>query len=187
MVGVGEEGDTNRGDARGMSERCHRAGAFGIALVQAVDRLIQCDPQFHLPAHPIQVGDLPWPQPRGQIRQKNVIALRRVDPDAAEMPGMPDAPHRHIGVNGPAVADQDGLLKEGIEVGPREALLPEGAARQMVHFRLPVVLEADDNADPIVVADPQSSQAGIGEVGEQAPPARIHRSSDAGCHAPERG
>jgi hypothetical protein len=48
-VGLGEEGGNHRGDERGMQERFHRAGAFGIDLVQAVDRRSQFDAQFHLP------------------------------------------------------------------------------------------------------------------------------------------
>jgi hypothetical protein len=46
---MGQKSGDNRGDERGMQERLHRAGTLGIDMVQAVDRLIQFDAQFHLP------------------------------------------------------------------------------------------------------------------------------------------
>src|SRR5919199_317806 len=153
-----------------MQERFHRAGALGIDLVQAVDRLIQFDAQFHLPADPIEVGDLPWPKPRGQIRQEKAIALRRVDPHEAQMQGLFGPPDMRIGINRVAVEDQDVLLEEGIEVGPGEELLGDVAAREMIHLGLPIVFEPDDKAYPMLVAGPQPGQAGIGEVRQQATP-----------------
>jgi len=65
MMCVGQESCDNRSDKRGMQERLHGTGALRIDLVQAVYRLVQADAQFHLPAHPIEGGDLPWPKPRG--------------------------------------------------------------------------------------------------------------------------
>ena len=143
-----------------MQERFHRAGALGIDLVQAVDRLIQFDAQFDLPADPIDVGDLSWPKPRGQIRQEKAIALRRVDPYEAQMQGLFGPPDMRIGINRVAVEDQDVLLEDG----PGEELLGDVAAREMIHFWLPIVFEPDDKAYPVVVAGPQSGQAGIREV-----------------------
>jgi len=98
MVGMGEEGGHHRGDARGMQERLHRAGTLGLDLVQAMDRRILCDAPFDLAAHPVEVGDWPWPTPRGQIRQEKARPCWRVDPDRAERQGMrgpPPPAHRH--------------------------------------------------------------------------------------------
>jgi hypothetical protein len=147
-----------------MQERFHRAGALGLDLIQAVDRLSQFDAQFDLPADPLDVGDLPWPKPRGQIRQEKAIALRRVDPHEAQMQGLFGPPDMRIGSNRVAVEDPDVLREEGIEVGPGAELLGDGAAREMIHFWLPMVFEPDDQADPVVVAGPQSGQAGLREV-----------------------
>src|SRR5262245_32863186 len=61
-------------------------------------------------------------------------------------------PPMHIGINGPTVEDQDVLLKEGIEISPGEELLADMAAREMVHFGLPVVFEADAKTHPVIVA-----------------------------------
>src|SRR5918997_3593639 len=153
-----------------MQERFHRAGALGIDLVQAVDRLIQFDAQFDLPADPIDVGDLPWPKPRGKIRQEKAIALRRVDPHEAPMQGLFGCPDMRIGINRVAVEDEDVLLEEGVEVGPGEELLGDVAAREMIHFWLPIVFEPDDKAYPVIVAGPQPGKARIREVRQQATP-----------------
>jgi hypothetical protein len=151
-MGMSEQSGKNRGDERGMPERFHRAGALGLDLVQAVHRFIQPNAQFDLPTDPIEVRDLPWPKPRGQIGEEKAIALWRMDPYEAQMQGPLGPPDMPVGINGMAVEEQDLLLQESIEVGPGEELLGEVTARDMVHFRPPVVFQADDKAYPLRVA-----------------------------------
>lgn len=83
MVGGGQEGGNHRGEARGVQECRHRAGSRGIHLVQAMDRLIQCDPAFDLPADPIEVSHLSWADPRREIGEEAAVARRRGDPNQA--------------------------------------------------------------------------------------------------------
>src|ERR687888_2133758 len=117
-MGMSQERSDNRGDERGMQERLHRTGALGIDLVQTVDRLVPSEAQFDLPAHAVEVGHLPRPDPGWQIREEETIAFRRVDADKTEMQGVLGATHMPIGINGPAIEDEDVLLEEHIEVGP---------------------------------------------------------------------
>src|SRR5262245_57976406 len=109
IVGMGQEGRDNGGDERGMQERLHRAGALGVDLVQAMDGLVQLDAQFHLPADPVEIGHLPGAEARWELGEKKAIALRRVDPNQAEMERVPEASYPHIGIDGPAVKPQDFL------------------------------------------------------------------------------
>ena len=167
IVRMGEEGRDNGGDERGMQERLHRAGALGVDLVQAMDRFVQLDAQFHLPADPVEVGHLPRTEAGWQIREEKAIALRRVDPDQAEMERIPGPrpAHRH---RWPGRRAQDLLVQQDIEVGAGEKLLRDLPAGDIVHLGLPIVLEADDKTHPMGVTGPQPGQAGIRQVSEQA-------------------
>src|SRR6267142_2998315 len=51
VVGMREEGGDGRGDERGMQEGLQGARPLGVDGIQAVDRLVQPDAEFHLPAH----------------------------------------------------------------------------------------------------------------------------------------
>jgi hypothetical protein len=160
-----------------MEEGFHRTGALGIDLVETVDRRIQPEAAFDLPADTVHVGHLPRPNPRREIREEQAIPFRREDPNEAEMQGMLGPPHMHLGSNGPAVEEQEVLIEERIEVGPRAELLGDVAAREIVDLGLPVVFEADDQAPPMLVAGLQPGQAGRGKIGEHAtaPPRRLDR------------
>ena len=72
VVRMREEG----GDGRGRQERLQGAWPLGIDRVQPVHRLVQPDAEFHLPAHAVEVGDLPRADPRGQIREEETVARR---------------------------------------------------------------------------------------------------------------
>jgi hypothetical protein len=71
----------------------------------------------------------------------------------------------HVGVNGPAVEDEDVVLDEGIEVGPREELLGDVSPGEIINLGLPVVLEANHELDPMGLTRPEAVEAGIGQVG----------------------
>jgi hypothetical protein len=86
---------------------------------------------------------------------QEAIPLWGLDPDEAEMQGVVGTPHTHICINGAAVAHEDILFKEDIEIDPREERWGDLAARDIVHLGLPVVFEADDKAHPVVIAGTQ--------------------------------
>jgi hypothetical protein len=69
VVLVCKYGGDGRSHERGMQERLHRTWPLGVDLVQAVYRLVQLDAEFDLPAHPVQVGDLPRAEPWWEIRE----------------------------------------------------------------------------------------------------------------------
>ena len=105
MVGMREEGGDGRGDERGMQERLQGARPFGVDRVQAVHRLVQPDAEFHFPAYPVEVGDLPWANAGREVRQEETVAFRGLDPDEPERQRVLVTTDMHIGVNGPAVED----------------------------------------------------------------------------------
>ena len=62
----------------------------------------------------------------------------------------------HIGVNDPAVEAQRLLLEQRIEVGSRAELLCDRPARDVIHLRLPVLLEVDDEPNAVDVVGPEA-------------------------------
>ena len=188
VMRVRQEGSEGRGHERGMQERLQGTRLLGVDLVEAVHRLVQPDAEFDLPAHPVEVGDLQWAEPRWQVREEKAVALRGLDTDEPEMQRVLRPTHMDVGINGPAIEDEGVLLEEGIEVGAGEELLGDLPAGDIVHLGLPVVFQADDEADIMGLARPEACQTRIGEVGEQAiaPPGLVDL-ADAGCHAPGRG
>src|SRR5262252_746726 len=68
IVRMGQEGGDSRGNERGMQEGLHGTRPLGVDRVQTVDRLIQPDAELDLPAHPVEISDLPRADPGGQIR-----------------------------------------------------------------------------------------------------------------------
>jgi hypothetical protein len=74
----------------------------------------------------------------------------------------------HIGVNDLAIKEQGLLLEQGIEVGPGKEFLGDLSTCDIVHFGLPVLFQADHEADAVGVTGPEPVQAGIGQVGQQA-------------------
>jgi len=106
IMSKGEERSKNRGDERGMQERLQGAGPLGVNLVGAVHRLVQPDAECDLPAHAVEVSDLPWVNPRRRIRQEETVSLGGLDADKTEMQRVLVPAHMHIGVNGAAVEDQ---------------------------------------------------------------------------------
>jgi hypothetical protein len=125
-------------------------------------------PEFHLPAHAVEVGDLPRPDPRWKIGQEGAIPFRGLDPHQTQQQRVGPPAHMHIGVNDPAVEAQRLLLEQRIEVGSRAELLCDLPARDVIHLRLPVLFEADDEPNAVDVAGPEARQTGIGQVGQQA-------------------
>ncbi len=144
-----------------MAEGLHRTGALGIDLLETVEGLIQPDAEVDLPADTRDGGHLPRPNRRRAIGEETARPCRRVDPTEAERQGRLGRPHMHIGINGPAVEDKEGLIEERRESSPRQALLGDVAARDIGNCGFPVVLEADDQAPPMLVAGPQPGQAGL--------------------------
>jgi len=170
MVGMREEGGEGRGDARGMQARLQGARPFGVARVPAVHRLGQPEAEVHLPAHPVEVGNLPRAKAGREVRQEDTGALRGLDPDEAEKPRVLVTTAMPIGVNSPPVEDKRVVRQEGIDVGPRTKLLRDLSSGARVHLRLPVLCEPNDAAHMRGVAGPQARQAGVGQVGAQAAP-----------------
>jgi hypothetical protein len=81
MVRGREESGDGRGDERSMQERLQGVGPRGIRLVEAVHGLVQADAQFDLPAHAVEVSDLPGAGAGQQIRQEKTGPLGGVAPD----------------------------------------------------------------------------------------------------------
>ena len=185
IMGMGEEGGDGRGDERGMQEGLQGARPLGVNRIQAIDRLIQPDAEFHLPAHPIEVGDLPRADPRGQVRQEEAVPLRGLDPHETQRQCVRPPADMHIGVDDLAIEAQNLLFEQRIEVGPREELLRDLPARDIVHLRLPVLFQTDDEPYAMGLAGPQT-RPDWHRPGRPAghTPARTHRSADAGYHAP---
>ncbi|MGH8070225.1 MAG: hypothetical protein ACRERE_34285, partial [Candidatus Entotheonellia bacterium] len=177
MGRVGEERRAHGSEARGRPERLHRTGARGGDLLQAGHGLVPPEAPFDRPAPTGAVGHRSRADPRRQVRAEEPVAFRRVDPDAAAMPGGFGTTPLPIGVNGPAVAPEERFRQADLAGGPREARLGQLSTRHRVDRGLPVVCEADDNAPPVVMAGPQPGQAGRGEVGEPtaAPPGCVAR------------
>ena len=78
MVGMREEGGDRRGDEGGMQEGLQGAGSFGVDRIQAIHRLVQPDTAFPLPAHPVEVSDLPWADPGRQMRQEKTVPFMAI-------------------------------------------------------------------------------------------------------------
>src|SRR6267142_6675611 len=144
VVRLREQGADGRRDEGGMQEGLQRAWPFSVDRVPAVDGLIQPDAECHLPAHAVQVSDLPRPDPWGEIRQEKAVPLRGLHPYEAQRQCVAAPTDMHIGVNDPAIEDQDLLLTQYVEVSPWEELLRDLPARPVVHLRLPVRFQADD-------------------------------------------
>jgi hypothetical protein len=85
VVRVRQEGGDLRGDERGVQKRFQGAGPRGVYRVQAMHGLVSPDAALDLPAHPVEVSDLPRANPGRQIRQEETGALRGVDPDEAKV------------------------------------------------------------------------------------------------------
>jgi hypothetical protein len=168
IVSVGQESSHNGGDERGMQERLHGTRPLGVDLVEAVDGLVQLDAEFHLPSDPIKVGHLPGAEAGREIRQEEAVPLRRVDADEAEMQRVLGVPHADVGINGPAIKDEEALLDEGVKVSAGEEFFGDVTAGDTVHLGLPIIFEADDEAHMVLVTGPQPGQAGIGKVRQQA-------------------
>src|SRR5882724_5121190 len=83
----------------------------------------------------------------------------------------------HVGINGAAVEDKCVVFQEGIEVSAGEALPGDLPARDIVDLRLPVVLEAEDEAHIIRFASPESRNTGVPQVSQEAtaPPGLVDR------------
>jgi len=88
-----------------------------------------------------------------------------------------------VGINGPAIQDEDRLLDEGIEVSAREELAGHLPARDIVDLRLPVVLETDDEAHIMRFASLEPRNAGVPKVGQEAtaPPGLVDGQSMVKC------
>jgi hypothetical protein len=116
-----------------MEERLHRAGAFGVDLVQSVHGLVHLHTQFDFPPHAVEVNHLSRADLGGEIRQEEAIALGRVDPNKAEMQRMLGVPHLDVSINGPTIEGEDVAVQEGVEVGPGEEFLGDLSAGNGVH------------------------------------------------------
>jgi hypothetical protein len=81
MVRGREESGNGRVDERSMQERLQGAGPRGIHLVEAVQGLVQADAKFDLPAHAVEVSELPGAGAGRQIRQEKTGRLGGVAPD----------------------------------------------------------------------------------------------------------
>lgn len=168
IVRVSEDGGDRRGHERGMQERLQGAGPFGVNRVEAVLQLVQLDAAFDLPAHPVEVRHLPWADPGREIGEEETMTFRGLDADEAQLHGILAFADRHIGVNGPAVEEQDLVLTENIEVSPPLELLGDLPARERVDLGLPVLFEADHEPHPMGFAGPEAVEAGISQSGQQA-------------------
>jgi hypothetical protein len=103
MVGMGEEGGEGRGHARGVQEGLHGARSLGVTRLQAVDRRIEPDAAFHLPAYPGEVRHRPRADPREPIRQEEAVPLRGLDSHETPRQRVGPPTDMHIGVNDPAI------------------------------------------------------------------------------------
>ena len=81
------------------------------------------DAQVFLPAHTVEVGDLPRAEPWGQVREEKAVALRGLDADEPEMKHWLRPTYMDVGIHGPAIEDDGLRLDEGIEIRAGEELL----------------------------------------------------------------
>jgi len=152
VVRVRKDGGDGRGHEGGMQERLQGAWPLGGDRVEAVHGLVHPDATFDLPAHAGEVSDLPRAEPRGQAREKNAE-------ESARPRGLVAA-DMHDGVKGAAVEDTCVVFQEGIEIRAGEELPGDLPARDRVDLRLPVVLEAADEAHDVRFVSPESRQTG---------------------------
>ena len=122
-----------------MQQRLEGTRSLGVNLVQAVDRLVQLDAELHLPAHAVEVGNLPRADPWREVGEEEAIPCRRLHADQAERQGVRAPATRHVGVNRPALEDEGLVREQGIEVGAGEELLGDLPPGDVVHLGLPVV------------------------------------------------
>jgi hypothetical protein len=101
-----EESGDGRGDERGMQEGLQGARPLGVDRIQAVARLIQPDAEFYFAPYPVEVGDLPRANPRGQVRQEETVTLGGLGPHKAQRQRVAAPADMHIGVNDPAIEAQ---------------------------------------------------------------------------------
>ena len=97
MVGMREQGSKGGGDERGMPERLQGTRPFGVDRVQPVHRLVQPHAQFDLPAHAVEVGDLPRAEAGWEICPEEAVALGALDPHEAPWQRVGPAADMDIG------------------------------------------------------------------------------------------
>jgi hypothetical protein len=68
----------------------------------------------------------------------------------------------YVGINDPAIAAQGLLREQRLEVGPGQERLGDLPPGDIVHLRLPVVFESDDELHGVGFAGPRPCQTGIG-------------------------
>jgi hypothetical protein len=177
VMRVRQEGRQGRGQERGVQERLQGTRRLGVDGVEAVHRLVQPDAEFDLPAHPVEVGDLQWAKPWGQVCEAQAVALRGLDADEPEMPRVLRPPQMDVGIHGPAVADEGLRLEEGLEVRAGTELLADLPAGAIIPLGRPVLCQAEDAPDLVGVTGPQTCDTGRGQVGQPAvsPPGRVDR------------
>jgi hypothetical protein len=130
-----------------------RAGL--VELVVALD----------LPAHAIEVGDLTWTDRGREIRQ--VEAVGSLGCWNAYHPATHEGlagPERHIDVDDLSIEDKDLLVDESVEVGTLNEISCDAAAPDLLDPGLPAVLEANDEADTMLLTVANELEARIPQV-----------------------
>ena len=158
---VRQESRDGRGHEGGIQERLQGTGRLGVDLVEAVHRRVQPEADLDLPPYAVEVGDLQRAEPGGQVREAKSVALRGVDADKSKMKGLLRPAHMDVGSNGPAREHEGFRLDEGIEVRARAELLSDLPTGDIVHLRLPVVLEAEPEAHIMRFARPEALQSQV--------------------------
>lgn len=177
VMRVRQEGSDGRGHEGGIQERLEGTRLLGVDFVEAVHRLVEPDAEFDLPTYAVEVGDLQRAEPGGQVREEKAVALRGLDADKSKVKGLLRPAHMDVGINGPAIQDEDLRRDEGIEVRAGEELLGDLPTGDILYLRFPGVLEAEHEAHIMRFARPETRQTGIAKIGEKAtaPPGLVDR------------
>jgi hypothetical protein len=166
---VRQEGSDGRGHQGSIQESLEGTRLLGVDLVEAIHRRVQPDAEFDLPAHAVEVADLQRAEPGGQVGEEKAVAFRGLNADNSEMKRLLRLAHMDVGIDGPAIQDEDLLREEGIEVRAGEELLGDLPAGDIVDVGLPGVLQVDHAAPLMRFARPEALQTGVAKIGQETP------------------
>ena len=131
---------------------------------------------------------MPRAEPGGQVREEKAVALRGLNADKSELKRLLRPAPRDVGINGPAIQDEDLRRAEGIEVRAGEELLGDLPTGDIIYFEGSSCPGGGARSAPQALRTPGDApdwRSPARRAGHS--PARTRRLSDAGCHAPGPG